>query len=380
MKLGGSSLLSISRKHSRINIYSKHPAFTITELLVVIVVIGILAAITVVSYTGVTQRATIAGVQSDLSNASKKLKIYQLENETYPIDRAAAISANLIPDNDNYYYYVDNTTAPQTFCISYINTDTNVAYSINQNGSPIPAPYCPVLYLDASNPNSYPGAGTTWYDLSGNRNDGVLNYSEFVSVGNNHYLRNIDNISNFFSVNIPNSPSINDAFIKTTGGWTIEETVWTNSTIYPETDAGSVASNSASGTSSSVTGFDWNHGMQSNRFRFGLTSAGGNTYDDDVQFAVPAPYDALNTWKTRTLIWDRGNNRVALYINGTYINQANTSNVTGQPIYDGGGIKFGELYGWKHYGRRGAIKVYSRVLNADEVSSSYGLIEGRYGS
>jgi len=37
------------------------------------------------------------------------------------------------------------------------------------------------LYLDASNPNSYPGTGTTWFDLSGNNYDltlnGTVNYS-----------------------------------------------------------------------------------------------------------------------------------------------------------------------------------------------------------
>lgn len=32
-----------------------------------------------------------------------------------------------------------------------------------------------VLYLDAGNPSSYPGSSTTWSDLSGNGNDGVLN-------------------------------------------------------------------------------------------------------------------------------------------------------------------------------------------------------------
>ena len=31
-----------------------------------------------------------------------------------------------------------------------------------------------VLYLDAANPKSYPGSGTTWYDLSGNGNHGTL--------------------------------------------------------------------------------------------------------------------------------------------------------------------------------------------------------------
>ena len=31
------------------------------------------------------------------------------------------------------------------------------------------------LWLDASNPSSYPGSGTTWYDLSGNNNNGTMN-------------------------------------------------------------------------------------------------------------------------------------------------------------------------------------------------------------
>ena len=53
----------------------KNKGFTIVELLVVIVVIGILAAITIISYTGISQRATIASLQSDLSAASNLLKL-----------------------------------------------------------------------------------------------------------------------------------------------------------------------------------------------------------------------------------------------------------------------------------------------------------------
>ena len=32
-----------------------------------------------------------------------------------------------------------------------------------------------VMYLDADSPESYPGSGTNWYDLSNNNNNGVLN-------------------------------------------------------------------------------------------------------------------------------------------------------------------------------------------------------------
>lgn len=47
--------------------------FTIVELLIVIVVIAILAAITIVAYNGIQQRANDSSVQSDLVNVGKKL-------------------------------------------------------------------------------------------------------------------------------------------------------------------------------------------------------------------------------------------------------------------------------------------------------------------
>lgn len=40
-----------------------------------------------------------------------------------------------------------------------------------------------VLYLDASNSSSYGGTGSTWYDLSGNGNNGTLNNVTFSSSG-----------------------------------------------------------------------------------------------------------------------------------------------------------------------------------------------------
>lgn len=49
--------------------------FTIVELLVVIVVIAILAAISVVAYTGIQNRAHDTAVQSDLSQIHKQLQV-----------------------------------------------------------------------------------------------------------------------------------------------------------------------------------------------------------------------------------------------------------------------------------------------------------------
>jgi len=58
----------------------KQSGFTIVELLIVIVVIGILAAITIVSFNGVQNRAADTVVQSDLNALIKKAGIFYAEN------------------------------------------------------------------------------------------------------------------------------------------------------------------------------------------------------------------------------------------------------------------------------------------------------------
>lgn len=58
--------------------------FTIVELLIVIVVIAILAAITIVAYNGVTARADYARAQSDLKALNNAVLQYYAINGTYP--------------------------------------------------------------------------------------------------------------------------------------------------------------------------------------------------------------------------------------------------------------------------------------------------------
>jgi len=59
--------------------------FTIVELLIVIVVIGILAAITIVSFNGVQARAKFATNQSDLDNTQKLIELHYAQYGTYPL-------------------------------------------------------------------------------------------------------------------------------------------------------------------------------------------------------------------------------------------------------------------------------------------------------
>lgn len=58
--------------------------FTIVELLIVIVVIGILAAITVVAYNGVQARARDSKRQNDIAEIQIALELYKIDKGVYP--------------------------------------------------------------------------------------------------------------------------------------------------------------------------------------------------------------------------------------------------------------------------------------------------------
>ena len=78
----------------RIKVASPAPArpigqtggFTIVELIVTIVVIAILATIIVLTYIGIQQKAIVTSINLDLTSAARLLKLYQVDNDSFPTD------------------------------------------------------------------------------------------------------------------------------------------------------------------------------------------------------------------------------------------------------------------------------------------------------
>jgi prepilin-type N-terminal cleavage/methylation domain-containing protein len=90
--------------------------FTIVELLIVIVVIGILAAITIVAYNGVQNRAYDTSVQSDLNAMAKKISTESADTGIYPMPTAAMgirITKSAYQTTQNNMYFCRNDATNQ---------------------------------------------------------------------------------------------------------------------------------------------------------------------------------------------------------------------------------------------------------------------------
>jgi len=82
----------MSLKHINSKLQSKR-GFTIVELLIVIVVIGILAGITVVAFNGVTARANATSAEAAASSVLKKAQAYNAEENGFPTTPGALTGA-----------------------------------------------------------------------------------------------------------------------------------------------------------------------------------------------------------------------------------------------------------------------------------------------
>ena len=93
--------------------------FTIVELLIVIVVIGILAAITIVAFNGIQNRGKAASGQSLAGQVAKKAEAYNTVQSSYPTTVAAF---DAIPESK-----LDNPSAVKGTTITAADADSGKA-------------------------------------------------------------------------------------------------------------------------------------------------------------------------------------------------------------------------------------------------------------
>ena len=158
------------------NIKTKQRGFTIVELLIVIVVIAILAAITIVAYNGIQNRGKASASQSLANAIAKKAEAYNTIQSQYPT------LAELV----NNYDAGTTTVSTKTAEAKLDDSTTVVAYVAGSGagGVEAPATYVSgtknlVVYRLTAATGTTAGGCVYWWDYASS----ATNKSQGIKVG-----------------------------------------------------------------------------------------------------------------------------------------------------------------------------------------------------
>jgi hypothetical protein len=220
-----------------------------------------------------------------------------------------------------------------------------------------------VLALDAANPKSYPGTGTTWFDLSGNNNHGTLKSSaQWSNLGwMNYDGNNADTETTVATVEI----NTNSA-----QGNTVEQWIY----------GAALNGNGNMPFTWLDYGFDlwWYNNLfginNGNSLVYGISGANSVLLNNWVHVVAYFPYDWAGSYANAKL-WING---VAQSIS---IVQGGLSNVTlpsSLNVGIGGGYSGGgDAFNWN--GRISQTRIYTRELSTTEVQQNYNATKAKFG-
>ena len=209
-----------------------------------------------------------------------------------------------------------------------------------------------VLCLDAANRKSYPGSGTSWYNLSGTINTGTLTNGPTFSAANMGSIV-FDGVDDYVT-------GIGSSIVPTsTAAYTVS--VWcyrnTNNTGYKELLA------------------QWTNANSGNSFFFGFDNSAVRFTDNWNPITV-AGAGNTNVWMNLVGVYTVSN--AYIYLNGVLAaTKGSGFTYTGTgPLIIG---RQGELSSEYFDGRISNVKVYNRALTATEILQNYNATKSRFG-
>jgi general secretion pathway protein G len=116
--------------NSRFSLQMRHHGFTLIELMVVIVIIGVLATLVAPRVLGRADEARVTKARTDIATIAQSLKMYKLDNNRYPSTEQGLVALSVKPTIEpipaNWKQYVERlATDPWGKPYQYLNPGVN---------------------------------------------------------------------------------------------------------------------------------------------------------------------------------------------------------------------------------------------------------------
>jgi hypothetical protein len=202
-----------------------------------------------------------------------------------------------------------------------------------------------LLYWDAGNLDSYPGTGTTIYDLSGNGNNGTL-------VNGVGYNQTNGGVLTFDGV---------DDFVRS---YTPDLTATTSTVMGAAKYSGGTRGRIINSTNVNWLIGHWNNSTE-NYYALGWIS--------------PVQYGASDTnWRIYAALGNQPGNSYSSYVNNILSSGPNSNGTSGPYGISVGAQTYGGTSEFST-GQFSFVLVYNRILTAAEMTQNYNYFKGRYG-
>lgn len=206
-----------------------------------------------------------------------------------------------------------------------------------------------VLYLDAANARSYPKSGTTWFDRSGNGNNGTLVNGVGYSA-NNYGSLSFDGVDDDVSITSYQLSTSNSSDPYTLSAWINRTGITT------------------------VGGIITQYSSSANRFGFRENNSKLSWWKGGSDIAVSASNIPTNVWKYVVGV-KRVDNSVSIYLDSIEVGTG-TDNL----YFENATLKIGRFGTVAPFnGNIAQVSIYNRALSAAEIKQNYNAFKGRYG-
>ena len=215
-----------------------------------------------------------------------------------------------------------------------------------------------VFWLDAGIPSSYPTSGTTWTDLSGNKNNGTLTNGPTFNSGSIVF----DGVNDY--INIPDANSL-------TNTSTLSINCWVRVTSF----GGGFCTIIGKGTSDADE--EYCILLNSSSLYFDVGNAAG-------PYTQPTYTFNANTWYNISCVHSRSANVSSLlcYVNGVFLSNS-TINSGNTPIDNSSPVSIGSRFYNSIFGAFNGnivqVSMYNRVLSASEVLQNFNAQKALFG-